>query len=162
MDRTVAPFQLIPPPSFLWKINIFDAEVIVMGDLNSAYEIETVKKIYAALNRDDVSAFLTFFDAKIERFETFGGRFHGLAELQANFSQGRGKWAEGSCEPEKFTIVNGKVVVFVHVRVRLKNESEWIDAQVTDVFRFQDSKVAEFHSFSDRTEALQWAGGTRG
>jgi ketosteroid isomerase-like protein len=127
-------------------------------ELNSNYEIETVKKIYGALNRNDISAYLAFFDAKIERYETFGGRYHGLDELKANFSQGRETWAEGSCGPEKFTVVGDKVVVFVHVRVRLKNKTEWIDGQVTDVFTFQGTKVVEFYSFTDRNEALKWAG----
>jgi ketosteroid isomerase-like protein len=127
-------------------------------ELNSIYGIETVKKIYGALNRNDISAYLIFFDAKIERYETFGGRYHGLDELKANFSQGRETWAEGSCEPEKFTVVGDKVVVFVHVRVRLKNKTEWIDGQVTDVFTFQGTKVVEFYSFTDRNEALKWAG----
>lgn len=126
--------------------------------LNSIYEVETVKKIYAAINRNDISAYLNFFDAKIDRFETFGGRYHGLEELKVNFSQGRETWAEGSCEPEKFTVVENKVVVFVHVKVRLKNKNEWIDGQVTDVFTFQGTKVVEFYSFADRDEALKWAG----
>lgn len=124
----------------------------------TSMEIETVKKIYAALNSNAVSSYLNFFDAKIERFETFGGRHHGLAELQANFSQGRETWAEGSCEPEKFTVVDNKVVVFVHVRVRLKDKTDWIDGHVTDVFTFQGAKVIEFYSFTDRNEALKWAG----
>lgn len=123
---------------------------------------ETVKNIYAALNDNDVSTYLSFFDEKVKRFETFGSRCHGLVELKANFSQGRGSWAEGSCGPEKFIVLENKVVVFVHVRVRLKNKDEWIDGQVTDVFLFQGPKVVEFNSFSDRNEALQWAGIEKG
>lgn len=124
--------------------------------------IETTKKIYDAVNRNDASAYLSFFDASVKRFETFGGRCEGLAELRANLSQGRDKWAEGSCEPEKFTVVDNKVVVFVHVKVRLKKKSDWIDGQVTDVFVFQGPKVVEFNSFDKRNEALKWAGVTTG
>lgn len=127
-------------------------------NLNSHHKIETVKKIYTALNNNDISTYLDFFDAKIDRFESFGGRYRGLEELKANFSQGRDTWAEGSCAPEKFTVVGNKVIVFVHVKVRLKNKTEWIDGHVTDVFTFQDTKVIEFYSFLDRNEALNWAG----
>ena len=123
-----------------------------------ADQIETIQKIYSALNQNDVLSYLSFFDTKVSRFETFGGRFHGLEELKANFTQGRDNWAEGSCLPEKFTVHDNKVVVFVHVKVRLKNKSDWIDGHVTDVFIFGDSKVVEFNSFADREEALQWAG----
>jgi ketosteroid isomerase-like protein len=127
-------------------------------NLNSAFKIETVRKIYAALNRDDVSAYLSFFDEKIVRFESFGGRFHGLEELKANFSNGRNTWAEGTCDPTNFTVNGDKVVVFVHVNVRQKNKTEWIDGHVTDVFTFQGAKVIEFYSFADRNQALKWAG----
>lgn len=119
--------------------------------------IETVKKIYAALNSNDLSAYLDFFDSQIERYETFGGRYHGLEGLKANFA-GRDSWAEGSCEPENFTVVDNKVVAFVHVKVRLKNKTEWNEGQVIDVFTFQNSKVIQFYSFTDRSEALKWAG----
>lgn len=119
---------------------------------------EIVNEIYAALNRNDLSAYLSFFDPKIVRFESFGGRFHGLEELKANFSLGRDTWAEGSCQPENLITVGNKVVVFVHVKVRLKNKDEWIDGQVTDVFTFEGSKVIEFYSFLNRNEALNWAG----
>ena len=127
-------------------------------NLNSTAEVETVKNIYAALNRGDISAYASFFDAKIDRFESFGGRFRGLDELKTNFSQGRDAWAEGSCEAEKFTVLGNRVIVFVHVKVRLKNKTDWIDGHVTDVFTFHGSKVVEFYSFADRTEALKWAG----
>ena len=79
-------------------------------ELNPTHGIETAKQIYAALNGNDISAYLNFFDANIERFETFGGRYHGLAELKDNFLQGRETWAEGSCGPEKFTVAGNKVV----------------------------------------------------
>ncbi|MES2855312.1 MAG: nuclear transport factor 2 family protein, partial [Bdellovibrionota bacterium] len=116
---------------------------MTIENLNATDAIETVKKIYAALNRNDLSTYLSFFDAKVDRFESFGSRGQGLAELQANFSQGRDKWAEGSCEPEKFTVVNNKVTAFVHVKVRLKDKSDWIDGKVIDVFTFHGAKVTE-------------------
>ena len=118
---------------------------------------EIVKKIYEALNSNDVSAYLSFFDEKIDRNETFGGRYHGLAELEDNFSQGRDTWAEGNCSPEKLTVMGNKVVVFVHVKVRQKGKTEWNEGDVVDIFTFQGSKVVEFYSFTDREEALKWA-----
>lgn len=119
---------------------------------------ETVKKIYAALNQNDLATYLSFFDEKIDRFESFGGRHHGLKELEGNFTQGRDTWAEGGCYPERFTVAGDKVVAFVHVNVRQKNKTEWINGHVTDVFTFRGAKVIEFYSFADRDEALKWAG----
>lgn len=129
--------------------------------LDSTFGVETVRSIYDALNSSDISTYLSFFDAKIERYETFGGRHHGLAELKENFSRGRDTWAEGRCAPEKFIVVSDKVVAFVHVRVRQKGKTDWVDGHVTDVFRFQDTRVIQFYSFADREEALRWAGVTK-
>lgn len=123
--------------------------------------IQIVRDIYAALNRNDVSGYLSFFAANVKRFETFGSRCEGLAELQTNFSQGRDTWAEGSCEAEQFTVVDNKVIAFVHVKVRQKNKTEWIDGQVTDVFVFEGDQVVEFNSFSDRDKAITWAHGSQ-
>ena len=42
-------------------------------------------------------------------------------------------WAEGSCEPGRFIVAGDKIIVFVHVRVRLKDNEEWIEARLADV-----------------------------
>ena len=126
--------------------------------MNTSIEIEIAKKIYNAININDVSTYLSFFDENVERFETFGGSLKGLAELKTNFSQGRDTWAEGSCEPERFIAQDNKLVVYAHVLVRQKNKQEWIDGHVTDVFVFENEKVVAFHSFADHQEALAWAG----
>jgi hypothetical protein len=71
---------------------------------NLEAEIEAVREIYAALNRNDIPAVLKFFDSQIERIEfeglPFAGRFRGYEEVKAHFSGGRENWAEGSCQPE--------------------------------------------------------------
>ena len=127
-------------------------------EIDSKNVIETIKQIYNAINSDDVSTYIGFFDENVERFETFGGRFHGLHELKLNFSTGRDSWAEGRCQPENFILIEDKVIVFVHVKVKLKTNNQWIDGKVTDVFTFKNSKVVQFYSFDKRDEALRWAG----
>jgi ketosteroid isomerase-like protein len=124
-------------------------------------ETEAVKETYAALNRGDIAGFVSVFDPQVERTEHFptgGGTYRGLAEVTAYSSKARGTWAEGSCEPERFVVVGNRVIVFVHVRVRLKSEAEWREGRVVDVFTFRNGKAIEFHSFVDEREALEWAG----
>lgn len=121
-------------------------------------EIEIVKEIYSALNNNDILSYLSFFDTMIDRFEDFGSRHQGIEGLRANFSQGRDNWAEGSCTPEKFTTSNNKVIVSVHVKVRLKNKTEWNEGTVIDIFTFENQKVTEFYSFLDKNKAMKWAG----
>jgi ketosteroid isomerase-like protein len=126
---------------------------------------ETLKQVYAAINANDIAAAIAFFDPAIERIEPKGfpsaGVYRGHAEVKAHLEQGRGTWAEGSCEPERFIVAGDKVVVFLHVRVRLEGQSEWIDARIADGFAFRDGKVIQMCSFAESQEALDWAGISR-
>jgi ketosteroid isomerase-like protein len=125
-------------------------------------ETETLKQVYAAINRNDIASALTFFDPEIERIEPWGfpsaGTYRGHAEVKAHLEQGRGTWAEGSCEPERFAVASDRVVAFLHVRVRLKNQSDWIDARFADGFVFRDGKVMQMRTFAETQQALEWAG----
>ena len=135
-----------------------------MGKLTPslAAETEALREAYAALNRNDVPAAVQAFDPQIEWTEPAhypgGGTHRGHAEVMANLSRGRGSWAEGSCEPERFIVAGDKIVVFVHVRVRLNDNTEWIDARLADVYTFRNGKAIQMRHFSDRRQALEWAG----
>src|SRR5215218_5683910 len=103
-------------------------------------EIEALKAAYAALNRNDIAGFVRIFDPQIERFEPpgfpLGARYHGIDAVTKHWTQARGTWAEGTCEPQRFIAAGDKVVVFARVHVRLKDRTDWIDGDVTDVFTF--------------------------
>lgn len=123
--------------------------------------IETVKRLYTALNRNDISAIMEMFDSQIERFEFIGtplaGTFRGLSDVEAHFKKGRENWAEGACQPEQLIDIYDKVVVFVHVRVRLKDKAEWNEGRVADVYTFKRDKIIEMRSFLNQQDALAWA-----
>ncbi len=125
-------------------------------------EIEALRGAYAALNRGDVAGFVRVLDAQIERVEPPGfpmsGTYRGLDAVSAHFTEARGAWAEGACEPERFTVVGGRVVVIVRVRVRLRDETAWREGRVADGFAFRDGKAVVFRTFLDEREALEWAG----
>ncbi len=124
-------------------------------------ETQALRETYAALNRNDIPATVKAFDDEIEWSEPWnpaGGPFHGLAEVTAHFAKGRDTWAEGGCEPERFIVAGDKIVVFVHVRARLKHETEWREGRLADVYTFRNGKVVQGRCFLDRREALEWAG----
>lgn len=127
-----------------------------------AGEIEAIREAYAALNRNDIPGFVQVFDPEIERIELVefpqGGTYHGLAAVTAHVAKARGTWAEGSCEPQRFIAAGDRVVVFVHVRVRLKTETEWREGRTADVFTFRNGKAIQFRTFADERQALEWAG----
>ena len=135
-----------------------------MGDQKQTLEaeIEALREAYAALNRNDVEGFIKDFDPQIERIEFEGspaaGTFRGLEAVKGHVSQGRSTWAEGTCEPERFVVAGDKVVVFCHVRVRLKDQTDWLEGRTADVYTFRDGKVIQFRTFADAQEALDWAG----
>lgn len=71
---------------------------------------------------------------------------------------GRGSWAEGTCDPEGFFENGDKVVVYLHAWVRLKDSTEWIGGQFADGFVFRGGKIIEYRSFGERADAMKWAG----
>ena len=127
-----------------------------------AAETEAIREAYAALNRNDIEGFVKDFDPQIERIEfeglPSGATYHGLEAVKEHVRKGRSTWAEGSCEPERFIVSPDKVVVFCHVRVRLKDQTDWLEGRTGDVFTFRNGKVIQFRTFADAQEALDWAG----
>ncbi len=125
-------------------------------------EIEVLEQFFAAINRNDMQGITKDFDPQIVRKEFEGspaaGAYRGIAEVQEHVTKGRGTWAEGSCDPEKFLTKGDKVVVYLHARVRLKESTEWIGGRFADGFAFRDGKITEYHSFGERLDALKWAG----
>ncbi len=128
-----------------------------------AAETAALRETYAALNRNDIEATVKTFDAQIAWIEPAdypGGRTcYGYEAVKAHLSRARSTWAEGSCEPERFIAVGDKVIVFIYVRVRLKNETEWREGRHAAVYTFRNSKAIEMRIFDDTQQALEWAGG---
>ncbi len=135
-----------------------------MGKLTPslAAETEALREAYAALNRNDIPAFVKVLDPQIEWTEPAeypgSGTYQGHAGVEAHLSQSRGDWAEGSCEPERFIVAGDRIIVFVHVRVRLKHNTEWHEARLADVYTFRNGKAIQMRAFADRRQALQWTG----
>ena len=125
-------------------------------------EIEVLEQFFAAINRNDMQGITTYFDPQIVRIEPEGfptaGTYRGIAEVQEHITKGRGTWAEGTCEPEKFLTNGDKVVVYLHVRVRLKDSLDWVGGRFADGFVFRDGKITHYLSFGEQLDALKWAG----
>ncbi len=125
-------------------------------------EIETLSEAYAALNRGDIDGFVKDFDPQIVRVEFEGspmeGKHYGFEAVREHVNAGRSTWAEGACEPERFITSGDKVIVTCHVRVRLKDQTNWLEGRTGDVFTFRDGKILEFRTFSEGKEALEYAG----
>jgi truncated hemoglobin YjbI/ketosteroid isomerase-like protein len=125
-------------------------------------ETEALKQFFAAINRNDMQAVTKDFDPQIERIEPEGfpsaGSYRGLTEVQEHIAKGRGTWAEGACEPEKFLVNGDRVVVYLHAWVHLKDSTDWVGGRFADGFVFRNGKITQWLSFGERAEALKWAG----
>lgn len=127
--------------------------------MNSSKDI--IYQFYTELNRNDVEAAMKLFDPSVFRYEfqdlPATAHFQGLEAVRANFTRGRNTWAEGACTPIEFLEVANKYIVIAHVKVRLKNETQWIDGKVADGFSLKKGLISEFHSFATKEKALAWA-----
>ena len=123
---------------------------------------EVLEHFYAAINRNDMQAITRDFDPQIVRVEPEGfptaGTYRGIADVRAHVTKGRGSWAEGTCDPERFLENGDKIVVYLHAWVRLENSTEWIGGRFADAFVFRDGKIVEYRTFWERAQALEWAG----
>ena len=125
-------------------------------------EIEILEQFYAAINRYDIQAVTELFDPGVIRNEPddfpSAGTYRGIPEVQDHIKEGRGSWAEGSCDPEEFFVKEDMVVVYVHAWVRLHGATDWSGGRFADVFAIRDGKITEWHTFEAREDALKWAG----
>lgn len=121
-----------------------------------------LKEFFAAINRNDIAAASRYFDPQIVRVEPEGfptsGTYRGIDAAREHLARGRGTWAEGSCEPEKFLHHGDKVVVYLQAHVRKQGATEWIAGRFADGFVFRGGTITEHRSFGQRADALAWAG----
>lgn len=129
-----------------------------------AAQAEALHEAYAGLNRNDIAAFVNNFDEQVEWTEPVefpgGGTYRGLTAVREHITKSRADWAEGTCEPQRFIAIGDKIVVFAHVHVRLKHESEFREGDIADVYTFRDGRIIAGRVFPERQQALEWAGAT--
>ena len=125
-------------------------------------EVELLPRFFAAINRTDIEEMVSCFASDVVRVEPDGfdtaGTYRGPIEVTENVRKGRGTWAEGSCQPEEFFVSGDKVVVFLHAWVRLHGATAWTGGRFADGFVVRDGKLAEYRTFWERADALEWAG----
>ncbi len=124
--------------------------------------IETVRGFYAGMNGNTITSMVKTLDQDFTWTEPEsygnGGTTRGRDAFEAFALRARDTWAEGACTPERFIIAGDKIVVPVHIRVRLKDSTDWLEAHCADVFTFRNGSLAEGRHFPEKADALAWAG----
>ncbi len=128
--------------------------------MNPSFEV--LRDFFAAINRNDMDSMAEHFAAQIIRIEPDGwptaGTYTGVEEVREHVRQGRGTWAEGSCDPEGYLANGEKIVVYLHARVKLASSNAWVGGRFADGFVVRDGKIFEYRTFWERENALAWAG----
>lgn len=123
-------------------------------------ETAALQVFYEALSRGDLVACAACLDIDVLRIEPAGnataGVFRGRDAVLAHLAQGRGTWAEGHCLPEGFLAGGNKVIALLHVRVRKKDCTDWIEGRLADVFAFSGGRIALMRTFWERQDAIDW------
>ena len=124
--------------------------------------VEALRHFFAAINRNDMGAVAELLAPGVTRVEPAGfdtaGTYVGVEAVTDCVRKGRGTWAEGSCDPEDFLVRDDKVVVYLHAKVRLASNKEWVGGRFADGFVLKDGKIHEYRTFWERSAALAWAG----
>lgn len=134
--------------------------MILPTDSHQTEETKILKEFYSSLNRNDLPEVLKYIHPEIHRIEPASqhssGIFNGFLEFETHLIQGRSTWAEGGCEIENFVISGDKIIVNVHVRVKLKKDQKWVEGRIADGFVFKSGKIIFMQTFFEREAGLNW------
>lgn len=124
--------------------------------------IAGLRAAYTAFNRGDIDAAVELLDPNVEWTEPTefpgGGAYHGVDGVKRYLSQSRAGATDVISEPERFIPSRDRIVVFVYARVLPRGSSTWQEVRLADVYTFREGRVTQMNAFSNRQDALHWAG----
>lgn len=131
----------------------------------SSQNTETIKAMYEAFGRGDISFVASVMDERIEWNEAenflYSDRnpYIGLpAILEGVFSRLGGEWHNFAAVPQEILGSGETVVVFGRYTGSFKETGKAVNAQFVHVFRFQTGKVTRFQQYTDTAQFRDAAG----
>ena len=132
------------------------------GTREHSQTVTQIRSAYAAFNRGDFDAAVAVLSPDIEWTEPpefpGGGTYHGREAVKKYLIHSRAGWVEGSSETERFIESGNRIVVFVRARFRGKQNPEWHEVELADVYTIHKGQIVQMRAFADRNQALAWAG----
>jgi ketosteroid isomerase-like protein len=123
----------------------------------SQENVEVVRGLFAALERQDWEAALGVFDPEVEWSPT-EGTFHGPEGVISSLAEWLEPWDEHNIEAEEFVEVEDRVLAVVHLIGRGAGSGMEIDQRFFQVYAVRDGKIIRMVEFIRRDEALEAAG----
>ena len=129
----------------------------------SQENVEVVKRLYDAFNRDDFDAGLALCDSEvvIDRSNSIGPDaqiYRGHPGLEEFWNQWKRAWADTRWEIDECTDNGDNVVVVGRLYARGAASGASVEANVSQVVVVRDGKVVSSRLFQSRSEALEAAG----
>ena len=121
--------------------------------------IELLRRGYTAWNSGDLDELVSLCHHDITIHPMIGavvaaGEYHGRDGARRLFEDSRKPWHEFRIDAENFVEAGDKVIIFVHVRIRSKEDTFTIDGHVAHVAEFRDGLVVALEGFRDHDQAL--------
>lgn len=126
--------------------------------METEYEFQVVSETWEAFNRDDLDAALERIheDAVIVPFGAAmeGRRYEGHAGVTDWYrNEIRPNWEEFYTHPEEFRKVGDRLLVYGRWRARGRDSGVQLDVPATWVVRVRDGRIADWQTYTDRSEA---------
>jgi ketosteroid isomerase-like protein len=128
----------------------------------SEENVETVRKLYAAIARKDKEGVFNCYHPDVEWHDhawlDYEGVRRGLEGVRAVHREFFGPFKTFTYELHDFVDIGDRVVVTVHVIGRGRASGVEVEREVPVVFTFREGKIARTELFANRDAALEAAG----
>jgi uncharacterized protein len=130
----------------------------------SQQNVETVRRIYDAFQRDDWGSALEFVSPDIELHGTSGGLSEGsvargIPAVRQMFEAWDAEaWEETRLSPREFIDAGDQVVVMQHELRRGRGSGVEVESETAVLFELRDGRVIRTQGFMHQGEALKAAG----
>lgn len=123
----------------------------------SQENVEAVRGLFDALERQDWEAALGAFDPEVE-WSPMEGTFRGPEGVVRSLAEWLEPWEEHEIEAEEFTEIGEHVLAVIHLVGRGAASGMEIDQRFFQVYAVRDGKIVRMVEFIRRGDALDAAG----
>jgi uncharacterized protein len=119
--------------------------------------VEVIRRLFAAVERDDYESVLPFFDPEVEWLPT-EGTYRGHEGVVASFIEWMEPWDEHTVKLEEATGSGDRVLAVVRLTGRGGQSGMEIDQLFFQVYTVHEGKILRMIEFVDRAPAVEAAG----